>query len=103
MPKSEVIFAWGVPSDHGSAIYEVVLRESGELQCPCPGWVFKRTGKDRTCKHCKRLAGSAATVLSDFVAGRPTVMPSVQARPMPGLVRIAEQKTKPVRVIVTLE
>ena len=33
------------------AIYTVKRDEYGRLSCSCPGWVFKRGGEGRLCRH----------------------------------------------------
>ena len=101
--KERVIFAWGVPSDHGSAIYEVILRADGAMECPCPGWVFKRNGQPRTCKHVKRLASKAADILLAFTDGKPLPAVSVldDTNILKRLVRPAEQRST--RAIIKLE
>ena len=30
-------------------------KASGEWQCSCPGWIMKRPGKPRGCKHLKAM------------------------------------------------
>lgn len=32
---------------------------TNELSCSCPGWIFKREGQKRSCKHLRRLAAEA--------------------------------------------
>jgi hypothetical protein len=34
--------------------YVVSLWSDGAFSCPCPGWAFKKKGKERTCKHVKQ-------------------------------------------------
>lgn len=41
-----------VPSESSNRMYLVSQnKESGEWQCSCPGWKFKKEGKERHCKH----------------------------------------------------
>lgn len=41
------------PSSNKLGKYYTCLWSDGYLSCDCPGWAFKRKGKDRDCKHCK--------------------------------------------------
>ena len=38
-------------SSSGPRKYETVIYVDGTTSCNCPGWCFKRDGKDRSCKH----------------------------------------------------
>jgi len=42
---------WEFPSSSSSKIYTTMRHEDGHLSCNCPGWCFKKNGKDRSCKH----------------------------------------------------
>jgi len=30
-------------------------KATGEWQCSCPGWIMKKAGKERSCKHLQSL------------------------------------------------
>lgn len=62
-PKTDVIYAWGMVSDHQATTYETILRADGTLECDCPGWIFKRPNKPRNCKHVERVRGEAQSIL----------------------------------------
>ena len=32
-------------------VYTVTIEDDGSRSCNCPGWSFKRSGRERTCKH----------------------------------------------------
>lgn len=38
-------------SSSGTKTYTLRRLEDGTLTCDCPGWTFKRPGKERRCKH----------------------------------------------------
>jgi len=41
-----------IPASSGMRRYLVAQAvTSGEWQCSCPGWVFKKKSHDRRCKH----------------------------------------------------
>ena len=41
-----------IRSESSNRIYIVAqAKASGEWQCSCPGWVMKKAGKPRGCKH----------------------------------------------------
>lgn len=45
-----------IRSASSSRLYTVAQRKnSDQWECSCPGWVFKRPGKSRTCKHLKTM------------------------------------------------
>jgi len=50
-----VIAAWAFPSSSGSTIYETTLDDQGILSCNCPGFIFKKKGQERSCKHTRRI------------------------------------------------
>lgn len=47
----EIVNQWLTSSTSGSKSYRTVLWSTGEITCDCPGWTFKRPGKQRGCKH----------------------------------------------------
>ena len=67
-PKSDVVYAWPVESDHRSCVYEVVLHRDGAISCSCPGWIYKRKA-ERGCKHTDRLTGEAERIHRRIMAG----------------------------------
>lgn len=45
-----------IRSESSNRLYIVAqARISGEWQCSCPGWVMKKAGKERGCKHLKAV------------------------------------------------
>lgn len=62
--KSDVLAAWEMVSDHRATRYETILRSSGEIECSCPGWIFRRKNQPRNCKHVDRVRAEAAEILA---------------------------------------
>lgn len=68
----EVISSWCFQSESNpDKAYDVILRRSGEVSCPCPGWIFKRAGQSRDCKHLRAAAADITRVRQLFKAGAP--------------------------------
>jgi predicted nucleic acid-binding Zn finger protein len=45
-----------IKSESSNRLYIVSqAKASGEWQCSCPGWVIKRPGKPRGCKHLRAM------------------------------------------------
>jgi len=45
-----------IASESSNRLYVVSQSKStGEWQCSCPGWIIKKPGKERTCKHLRSL------------------------------------------------
>lgn len=45
-----------IQSESSNRLYVVAQNTTtGEWGCSCPGWIIKRPGKERTCKHLKAL------------------------------------------------
>ncbi len=45
-----------IASQSSDRVYVVAQsKNTGEWQCSCPGWVIKRPGKERSCKHLKSM------------------------------------------------
>jgi len=45
-----------IRSSSSTRVYVVAQsNSSGEWQCSCPGWVLKKPGKQRTCKHLQAM------------------------------------------------
>jgi hypothetical protein len=59
-----VMAAWAFPSSSGSTTYETVLDEEGMLSCNCPGFIFKKKGQARGCKHTRQIEPYTARVLA---------------------------------------
>ncbi len=53
--------------------YEVKEDQSGELSCNCRGWITKKPGQERTCRHVRDVEANRA-------AGQPQPPPA-PARP----------------------
>lgn len=63
MPTVQPVRAWAAPSSHGATTYEVCEWPDGSFSCDCPGWIYVRPGKTRSCKHV-RLAAAGALPLA---------------------------------------
>ena len=66
--NEEALFIWQVRSSRvsksgKSPLYTVSLYKDGCISCDCPGWMFKRTGKPRGCKHTISLEEEAKQYL----------------------------------------
>jgi len=45
-----------IASESSNRLYVVAQNKAtGEWGCSCPGWIIKKAGKERTCKHLKAL------------------------------------------------
>lgn len=45
-----------IASESSNRLYVVAQsKATGEWSCSCPGWIIKRAGKERTCKHLRAL------------------------------------------------
>lgn len=45
-----------IRSASSNRVYTVALsRSSGQWECSCPGWIMKKPGKERSCKHLSAL------------------------------------------------
>lgn len=48
-----------IRSASSNRVYVVALsRSTGEWECSCPGWILKKAGKERTCKHLQEMLPS---------------------------------------------
>lgn len=55
-----------VRSESSNRLYVVSqAKASGEWQCSCPGWVMKRPGKPRGCKHLNAMLPALAGVKTE--------------------------------------
>lgn len=43
---------------------------SGEVSCNCPGWIFKRQGKIRSCRHTKLVNAKLMLQTASFGGGK---------------------------------
>lgn len=69
------------PSSSSDAVYTALLdRETGASSCNCKGWVFKRHGKPRSCKHTKAMLAEHAGALRKVRPVKAEVFEAVQAR-----------------------
>lgn len=72
--QEEPIYSWEVMSDRVSkagrrARYTLVLYKDGCASCDCPGWINKRSGKPRGCKHIDRLAAEIQETHRRYLRG----------------------------------
>ena len=95
-----IVGAWAFPSSSGSTTYETTLDEVSTLACNCPGFIFKRAGQVRGCKHTRQVAPYTESVLLGKltvlevaenlgIAGNAPTLSTVSAQPK-------AQQTKPV-------
>lgn len=66
-----------IKSASSNRIYVVAQSKStGEWQCSCPGWVLKKAGKERTCKHLETMMPSLINLENK---GKAKALPAVKA------------------------
>lgn len=63
-----VLAAWAFPSSSNSTTYETTLEEDGTLSCNCPGFIFKKKGQTRGCKHTRQIEPYTAQLLGRTLA-----------------------------------
>lgn len=67
------IFRWGFKSSrpHGGQVinYAAQINNDESVSCNCPGWVIKRAGKERGCKHTRLIADQVKDVIKQHKAG----------------------------------
>ncbi len=93
-----IIGAWAFPSSSGSTTYETTLDEVSTLACNCPGFIYKRAGQVRSCKHTRQIAPYTESVL----LGKLTVQEVAErlgiagsSPPIPVVFSSSAPKTKP--------
>lgn len=75
-----VIYSWCFQSvSKPDKSYDVILRRSGEVSCPCPSWIFKKSGKVRGCKHIDQVIDEIENIRNLFKAGAPLPVYEVAA------------------------
>ena len=79
-----------IRSASSNRVYIVAQSKStGEWQCSCPGWIMKKNGKERTCKHLQAILpmlGAApkmrvAPPAEELPAPKATKAPAAKAAP----------------------
>lgn len=80
----EPVFTWALKSSKprlGGAhiVYEVRLKENGDVTCNCPGWAFKRPGKARGCKHTHIVGSEAEEIYKKYKKGE--MLPVLDTEP----------------------
>ena len=68
------VYTWAfkssIPRAGGKLIdYITQLEEDGSLRCNCPGWVFKKKGQERRCKHTDQVQGEVKEIMRKYKAG----------------------------------
>ena len=63
-----------------AVIYTAIEFLNGTTSCNCPGWVFKRGSKSRSCTHTKMLTG-AKKIDRSLVISDAQMRPIVEASP----------------------
>ena len=94
-----IVGAWAFPSSSGSTTYETTLDEVAALSCNCPGFIYKKAGQTRGCKHTRQVAPFVESVL----LGKLTVQEVAERLgiagnppPVSATSPLSAQKTKPV-------
>ena len=98
-----VIAAWAFPSSSGSTVYETTLDEEGDLSCNCPGFIFKKKGQERSCKHTRQIepytdrikAGSVTPEIVGVWLGISGTTPSAAPTPPPPILAPYPQNPLP--------
>ena len=94
----KVVGAWAFPSSSGSTTYETTLDEVATLACNCPGFIYKKAGQARGCKHTRQIAPYMESIL----LGRLTVQEVAERLGIGGIAPLtsspkpsSSQQTKP--------
>jgi len=60
------VYRFQIPSESSNRLYTVSKRlASDEWECECPGWIHKKPGKPRGCKHLKSMMPSLILLESE--------------------------------------
>jgi hypothetical protein len=62
-----IVAAWAFASSSGATTYETTLDDAGVLACNCPGFLFKKKGQARGCKHLRQIEPYAERVRTGSV------------------------------------
>ena len=100
-----IVGAWAFPSSSGSTTYETTLDEVATLSCNCPGFIYKRAGQTRGCKHTKQVAPFVESVLLGKltvqevaerlgVAGNAPTISTISAQPKTPTKSVASSSSK---------
>ena len=65
-----VLAAWAFPSSAGATTYETTLETDGTLSCNCPGFIFKKKGQVRGCKHTRQITPFVNSILDGFITAQ---------------------------------
>jgi hypothetical protein len=77
-----------ISSESSSRVYVVAQNKgTGEWSCSCPGWIIKRPGKERNCKHLKAL-------MPILIESETNVPKKIESKPKPKAKPKAEAKPK---------
>lgn len=80
-----------IASESSNRVYIVAQNKStGEWSCSCPGWIIKKSGKERTCKHLKTLA----PLLQNAQNAAPKRVEAPAPTAMESMLQMAEPKKK---------
>lgn len=73
MSKNPPIYTWSFESTQPRAgkiiTYLTQLNGEGVLSCDCPGWVFKKKGQPRKCRHTRAVEEEAKIIFDKFKKG----------------------------------
>lgn len=87
-----------VKSESSDSLYIVSQKNStGEWQCSCRGWIMKRPGKERSCKHLSAML-PALHVIGSMVAFSNST-PTVKPAPALALPKAKPARKKPAPVV----
>ena len=103
-----IVGAWAFPSSSGSTTYETTLDEVATLSCNCPGFIYKKVGQARGCKHTRQVAPFIESVLLGKltvqevserlgIAGNTHTVPTVSAQPKAPTKPVASSSSKAVK------
>lgn len=67
-----------IKSASSNRVYVIAQsKSSGEWQCSCPGWVLKKAGKERSCKHLESMMLSLLQISN----GKARALPKIAEEP----------------------
>lgn len=79
-----------IRSASSNRVYVVALsRSTGEWECSCPGWILKKAGKERTCKHLQEMLPSLKQI-----AESPKALPAPKIKTLAEVLNQVPKETK---------
>ena len=90
-----------IKSSSSDALYVVSQKTStGEWQCACPGWIYKKPGRERGCKHLTAMM-PALMLISATPAPAEVSAPALALAPAPKATKAKAPVAKPELVAAT--